>query len=228
MSRGRRQVSSARLFYAVLIGLILAPLQDPSDWTGLLFRLYLAGVLFEALISVSASRFQLRLAGVTGGTCVAVSAFITMTGNPSAMPIALACLIAFAFQVAGVNIKRVMHSRQVNSETIYSAITAYLVSAIGFTATYLLIALLMPEAFVGNLHKHRLFPVASPNDMLFFSIVTMTTTGYGDISPVVPVSRMVASIQMLFGTLYPTVILARLVGIHSANFSTGEPETPDL
>ena len=97
--------------------------------------------------------------------------------------------------------------------------TAYLVVALGFTASYLLVALQFPHAFVGPLHAHRFFPNASPGDMIYFSIATLTTAGSGDISPVEPVGRMVVSVEMLFGTLYPTVILARLVGLHGANLN---------
>lgn len=120
-----------------------------------------------------------------------------------------------------------MWSRRVTGETIYSAMTAYLVVALGFTASYLLVALQFPHAFVGQLHAHRFFPNASPGDMIYFSIATLTTAGYGDIAPVDPIGRMVASVEMLFGTLYPTVILARLVGLHGATL-TAETDLPDI
>ncbi len=220
----RRPLSSARLFYALLLGMITAPLQDPSAWSGVLFRIFVVGILLEALLSVAASSRQMMLGLALGLCCVVINVYVTFTGDIRPLPIALLTLTFFTFQVAAIHIQKVMVSNKVNAETIYSALVAYLVVALGFTSAYLLIALLSPTAFVGQLHSHRLFPSASPGDMIYFSIVTMSTAGYGDIMPVEPVSRMVASMEMLFGTLYPTVILARLVGLHSSSLATQEPD----
>lgn len=211
----RRPLSSARLFYALLLGMILAPLQDPSAWSGVVFRVLMVGILLQALITVAASSRQFKLALFLGLFAVAANVYITTTGDTSPLPLALLSLIMFTFLVASIHIHKVMISSKVNAETIYSALVAYLVVAIGFTGSYLLISFLSPTAFIGQLHGHRLFPTASPGDMIYFSIVTLSTAGYGDIMPVEPISRMVATMEMLFGTLYPTVILARLVGLHS-------------
>lgn len=58
----RYRVSSARLFYALLVGLVLAALQDPAGWSGVAFRFYMIGVLMEALVSVSSGVRHLRIA----------------------------------------------------------------------------------------------------------------------------------------------------------------------
>ncbi len=224
----RRPPSSARLFYALLLGLICTPLQDPAGWSGMLFRLFMAGILLEALVAVAASSRQLKIALVLAAFCTSISLYVFFTGDFRLLPLALLSVTFFTFQVAGTHISQVMMSSKVNAETIYSALVAYLVVALGFTAAYLLIALLSPTAFVGQLHSHRLFPHASPGDMVYFSIVTMSTAGYGDIKPVEPISRMVTTMEMLFGTLYPTVILAQLVGLHSSSLARQELDLPDL
>ena len=46
----------------------------------------------------------------------------------------------------------------------------------------------------------------------YFSYVTMTTLGYGDISPALPVSRVLAFLQAIFGTFYMAVVVASLIG----------------
>ena len=223
----RYHVSSARLFYALLLGLVLAALQDPAGWSGVAFRFYMIGLLMEALVSVSSGRRHVRIAAALALVCLVSNVYVTATADTRPLPVALFCLLLFSFQVAGVHIQKVMFSRRVTGETIYSAVTAYLVVALGFTASYLLVALQFPHAFVGQLHSHRFFPDASPGDMIYFSIANLTTAGFGDISPVDPIGRMVASVEMLFGTLYPTVILARLVGLHGATL-TAETDLPDI
>jgi len=48
-------------------------------------------------------------------------------------------------------------------------------------------------------------------DLIYFSFVTLTTTGYGDIVPVHPYARSLANIEAVIGELYPATLLARLV-----------------
>ena len=49
---------------------------------------------------------------------------------------------------------------------------------------------------------------------LYFSFVTLTTLGYGDITPVHPLARSMATIEALTGQLYIAVLVARLIGLH--------------
>jgi hypothetical protein len=50
------------------------------------------------------------------------------------------------------------------------------------------------------------------NELLYFSLVTITTLGYGDISPVAPVARISAGLEAAMGTLYIAILIARIVG----------------
>jgi Ion channel len=70
------------------------------------------------------------------------------------------------------------------------------------------IDLLAPHAFSG------LDVVESPrfaNDLTYFSFVTLTTVGYGDILPVQPLARSLCTLEAIIGQLYPATLLARLV-----------------
>ena len=67
----------------------------------------------------------------------------------------------------------------------------------------------------GEVIRHRLhFP-----SLLYYSLVTLTTLGYGDITPLTPFSRTLASMQAVFGQVYLAVLVARLVGMHIAHTS---------
>jgi voltage-gated potassium channel Kch len=78
---------------------------------------------------------------------------------------------------------------------------------------YGLIELLRP----GSLKLPSVDPVAGPRAMLqYFSFVTITTVGYGDIYPVSPLARATAATEALLGQLYLVVLVARLVGLHTA------------
>jgi hypothetical protein len=101
----------------------------------------------------------------------------------------------------------------VTSQRIQAAVAAYLLLTMAFALGYMLISFLIP----GSFH----FPDKPPEmgDPRFgyifhyFSISTITTLGYGDIVPVHPFSRTLATTEALVGQLYPVILLARLVSL---------------
>ena len=113
----------------------------------------------------------------------------------------------------GFVLRYVYKKGPVTRERIEGAVAAYLLITIAFALGYILISFLIPGAFR--------FPDKPPNigDPRFgyifhyFSISTITTVGYGDIVPVHPFSRTLATIEALVGQLYPAILLARLVSL---------------
>ena len=88
-------------------------------------------------------------------------------------------------------------------------ILLYLVIGLIFVALFCFVALLAPNAFAG-------FPPLEDNlsvagNLIYFSFVTLTSVGYGDIVPLHPLARSLANIEAIIGQLYPATLLARLV-----------------
>jgi hypothetical protein len=93
---------------------------------------------------------------------------------------------------------------------IQGAIAIYLMIGLTFMHLYALISLLIPGAFLYASH------LSNPNQLQrglfhYFSFVTLTSTGYGDIVPLHPVARSTAILESLIGQLFPTTLVARLV-----------------
>ena len=93
------------------------------------------------------------------------------------------------------------------------AILLYLTIAITFVALSTFIGSLVPKAFSGlSLDDNP----ALASNLIYFSFVTLTTTGYGDIFPVHPIVRSLCNLESIFGQLYPATLLARLVTLELA------------
>ena len=88
----------------------------------------------------------------------------------------------------------------------------------GSVAAYLLFGLACSAAYQAAGKDPRL-------ELLYFSFVTLTTVGYGDITPVVPAARSLAIAEALVGQLFPAVLIVRLVGLEiiSRRNDRGEP-----
>jgi hypothetical protein len=76
-------------------------------------------------------------------------------------------------------------------------------------ALFGLVTLGVPDAFKGLESFRGNFAVAG--NLIYFSFVTLTTIGYGDIVPVHPYARGLANLEAVIGQLYPATLLARLV-----------------
>ena len=107
-----------------------------------------------------------------------------------------------AFRVFGADLTTVTADR------VVGAIVLYLLLGIVWAAAYELVATHVADAFSG------VRPTGSgPQRWLYFSFVTLTTVGYGDLVPVAPAARSLATLEALLGQLYPAIILARLVSL---------------
>jgi hypothetical protein len=106
--------------------------------------------------------------------------------------------------------RKVFASGRVNHHRIVGAILVYLSIATTFVALFTFVGLLIPKAFSGMLFEDS---PALATKVIYFSFVTLTSTGYGDIFPVHPVARSLCNFETILGQLYPATLLARLVSL---------------
>ncbi|MEL6195819.1 MAG: ion channel [Myxococcota bacterium] len=105
----------------------------------------------------------------------------------------------------------------VTTNTLLASLSIYFALAIVWGMLYGLLEVFYPGSFKLGLEQGSNPKI---NDLLYFSVVTLTTLGYGDISPLSPQAKTVAATEALVGQIYLTVLVARLVGLHIAESST--------
>jgi len=113
--------------------------------------------------------------------------------------------------LASIVLARVFQRGRITRQRIEGAVAAYLLLGLIWAEAYELVALFRPGAFAGT--------GAGPGtaqDFVFFSFTTLTTVGYGDITPVAPAARSLANLESLVGQLYPAILLARLVSLEAS------------
>jgi hypothetical protein len=106
---------------------------------------------------------------------------------------------------------RVFQPGPVTWHRIQGAVTAFLLFGLGWAQAYEFVEALAPGAFAfprGDLAGGGWF---SP--MLYYSFITLTTLGYGDVLPVHPAARSLAMFEALIGQLYPAILIAKLVSL---------------
>ena len=109
---------------------------------------------------------------------------------------------------------------RVTRNVIYAAVIVYLLMGLFWADLYFLLNHLQP----GTLDISGV-ETGNPNlVVVYFSYVTLTTLGYGDISPLTDIGYSLAILEAIIGQLYLTVLIARLVGLHIAHSGNSRPK----
>jgi hypothetical protein len=131
-------------------------------------------------------------------------------------------LIPFQATITLILLRYVFGAQRINRDVLYAAITVYLLLAAVFVPIYGLASALSPAAFVDNAAPSA---TVSWQQLIYYSLTTLTTTGYGDILPVSPWVRALANAEMVIGVLYLAILMARLVSLYSHE-DEGAPIAP--
>lgn len=113
-----------------------------------------------------------------------------------------------------VIIRAVFAPGRITAQRVQGAIVIYLNLAMIFASIYRVIGELNPAAFTNATGPGR---SGDPGSMVYFSLVTLTTTGYGDITPVDPFARGLANLEAVIGQFYLAITVARLVALEIAD-----------
>jgi voltage-gated potassium channel len=135
------------------------------------------------------------------------------------------CEMVFFFGAAGLVVKALFNRFSVTFDSVMGAACGYLFVGLGWAVCYALIERFQPQSF------HLSEPLSElghrsqtlPQLLTYYSFVTLTTVGYGDISPVSPAARTLAWMEAITGQFYLAVIVAGLISIIVANQSRKEP-----
>jgi voltage-gated potassium channel Kch len=103
-----------------------------------------------------------------------------------------------------------MQREEILSDAIFAAFCAYLLMAVAWAGAYVVIDALAPGSFrLADGSGDLSLPSA-----MYFSLVTLTTLGYGDISPVGELAQRLAVLEAFSGVLYVAVVVSRLVSAY--------------
>lgn len=186
--------------------LIVTAVAGSSDSGRLAVLVIQGGVLLFALWTARAERRLFRIALIVVPLAITIGALIYGSGADTGRAtvtsvgagLALCAIVAIAQQV-------VAHP-QIDAVTILAAICTYLLIGLFFASLY---------TIIGTLDGGSFFVRASattPVDFLYFSFVTLTTLGYGDLTPAGDLGRMLAVTEALLGQLYLVTVVALVIG----------------
>lgn len=169
-----------------------------------------AATTWLALRASQVKRRILRIALALIPLATLLAIVLVIVGNDDTAMLVNKLLTILLVVVAPVAIlKRLVEHPVISLNTFYGAICVYLLIAMFFATLYGLIAIISGDQFFAQL---TVPPKDTPAvDYLYFSFVTITTTGYGDFTAATSVGRMTAVLEAVFGQLYLITVVALVV-----------------
>lgn len=224
MTAGHHRFFTADHVYRdLVVGLLavfcLGPILDLFFQSTKVDTYLMVAFLIFAMFEITRRRSDLMIGLALGIPAVAGGIFDAATADTPALNLGPAVLSgAFMAYLIVTILRDVFNGKRTSGEQIFGAVAAYLLLGLLFTSIYGFIALVDPNAFTVNdaiANELRSSEAERGFSLLtYFSFVTMTTLGYGDITPVSAAARGFAWFQAALGQLYIAITIATLVGNH--------------
>jgi len=202
-----------QLLIVLALFFISAPFVEEIE--GVILSILFSLVLLAAVLAVSERKRVLVIALALAIPAIAgrwINHFRPHVIHPAVFLVCGLVLIAF---VVSQLLLFILRAPSVTLEVLCASISAYLLLGLTWTMAYQLVDLLTPGgafSFNTNTGTHSM----NAFNGFYFSFITLSTVGYGDITPVSRIARMLAAMEAITGLLFVAVLIARLVAIYSS------------
>jgi len=201
-----RWVESGTGYHVLLILLFWMLLAQPGGRSGpdrsLWGTVITTGVFAVALFAVAGNRKVLIVGGLLLVPSVIFAIFDVST-HWSQSVAGQGAALAFLALITGTFLRRIFSHETVTGATLSAAACVYLFLGIAWSYAYQIVATVDPASFTGLVDPQR--------ELFYFSFVTLTTLGFGDIAPASPAARALVTVEALVGQLFLVITIARLV-----------------
>lgn len=211
---GLLHFSMVELLIVLLMLLVSAPVLVEWKYGGVVESGLVTLVLVASVMAVGGRRRTLFISLVLVMPAVVTRWVNHVQPESLSEEIKLFSSLVFMLFVIGCLISFILRAPRVNTEVLCAAIAGYLLLGLVWGYAYMIVGWQDPDAFsyarsVGNISAQ------DPFHATYFSFITLTTTGYGDIAPVSNMARTLAVMESIAGTFYLTILIARLVAVYS-------------
>jgi hypothetical protein len=210
-------LSVASVAGASLIDLDNPTAELPSEIGWVVASLLTGATLVVATRASGMGKWPTRIVDIVAGVMVVAaivisfasdlpesSSFFISTGRPSLILVIIAALAPV------VVTRRLFRHDAITKQTLYGALAAYLLVSMGFNYAFQSVAALGVVDFFGQVEPTTSF--------MYFSLVTMTTLGYGDLAPAGEFGRFLATAEAIIGQVFLVTVVARIVSKAGGGF----------
>ena len=206
------------ILLASLVSLLVAlPAFQSVPGGRLRFSILLCFVLTAAVYVHSRHRWAFVATLLLGGSAIASVAISEATGSMSARIASASLGLGLLSVTTLMMLNTLIRTKRVSGDTIVGGICVYLMIGLAFSLAYSLAITMDPNALMkgGAALASQLVDGSTRSaGLLYFSFVTLTTLGYGDITPSGELTQMLVTAEAIIGQLYLTIFIARLLSLY--------------
>jgi hypothetical protein len=225
----RQVIIQSRFFplFAALVFLLffVLPVVGSRGNTSFLLNLFVITTFVVSLRAIANNRRMMWVIMLLAVPMFVARIWAQATMDPVALMAYAGLNALFLLAVLLVCLSRVVDRSPVNEDKILGAICVYLLIGVVFSFVYQIHYMIDPQAI--DLGEQFRDADTSQQFWVFnyYSFVTLTTLGYGDVLPVAPFARSMATLEAVIGPLYLAILIARLVSLADVP-SPGRPRRP--
>lgn len=199
------------LIVSILLTIVLSPLFQGFVRLKLLMDISISAILVTAVYAVSHKKHDFLIAALLAIPMLASIWLEQFLPIPFAINISGSCsgILFVAFIIINI-LSFIFRERKVTRDLIYAAIVVYLLMAVMWAFMYALVEALHAGSFSvpeDKITERRFL-------FIYYSFVTLTTLGYGDITPLTGIASSLTILEAIIGQIYLVVLVAWLVGMH--------------
>lgn len=211
----KKDAIKGRAVYVLIVIVLLNmlyPITDGNNAAALiLYQVLYAGLFVAGILVTSESRnhitFSIFLAVVW---LVAAIIYSLDPTNFWKIQITYAILLIFHINIIWTLMRYIFTAEKVTADVIYAACAVYFLLSFFFVPIYGMLETAIPGSYVDN----TLGAPVQWQQFVYYSLITLSTAGYGDILPASMWARMLSGIEVTIGVLYVAILVARLVSLY--------------
>ena len=214
------------LLISLMLLLLISPLFEELDFANIVISIFFSAVLISAVYAVSQKKslFVFSILFLCPALVGSWSVYFVESLSLEVIGRSFSALFLAFSAICMMN--HVFKEDHVTADTIAGAICVYMLVGLTWAYLYSVTELVIPGSFIfGPLTTRSPGTFAHHKSSLFFyySFVTLTTLGYGDITPLTPPARSLSMLEAVMGPVYLTVLVARLVALQISHSGKDRP-----
>ena len=211
--KNKSALANSILLFFTLVTVFVLPV-FPREDINFLYTTSVTGIFIFAVFSLKKNHQFLIYSAVFLSVVVWISFFSNY--NLLKMGFRILNFFFFLFLVASL-ISQVSSTATVTVKVIVDSISGYFLLGLAFSLVVMIVSSLIPNAYNASFSEGLELELLEPiKDNIYYTFMTFTTTGYGDIVPTHPVSKSLAVLISTSGQLYVAIIIAMLIGKYAS------------
>ncbi len=183
-----------------------------------LLQIVYTAILLSALYTVMRSPALFRAGLVLLIPALFANWVLNPVDNPVLSVIASSAILAIMLAAIGSMLRHIILAKRISQDIIFGSVAVYLLAGVTWAFCYEFVNDLMPGQVIETVgdvltmeNRAAMFP-----EFTYFSFITLTSVGYGDLTPIGAPARALAIVEGIFGQLYTAILIGKLVGMKVA------------